>query len=90
MLNGKKIYVVIGAAGTGRRMSSPVPKQFLRIDGKTILEMTVEKFSASPLIDEIVVAAAAEYQDLCRRLFADLLTAGRLSVIEADRSARIP
>ena len=85
MLNGKKIYVVIGAAGTGRRMSSPVPKQFLRIDGKTILEMTVEKFSASPLIDEIVVAAAAEYQDLCRRLFADLLTAGRLSVIEGGQ-----
>lgn len=54
MLKEKKVYAVIGAAGAGKRMSAPVPKQFLRIDGKTILEITVEKFAALSIIDEIV------------------------------------
>ena len=61
MLKEKKVYAVIGAAGAGKRMSAPVPKQFLRIDGKTILEITVEKFAALSIIDEIVVVAAAGY-----------------------------
>ena len=41
MLKGKKIYVIIGAAGSGSRMGGPLPKQFLKIGGTTILEKTV-------------------------------------------------
>lgn len=41
-------YVIIVAAGMGRRMHSDVPKQFLPIDGKPILMRTVEAFRSVP------------------------------------------
>ena len=82
MLKEKKVYAVIGAAGAGKRMSAPVPKQFLRIDGKTILEITVEKFAARSVSEEIVVVAAAEYIPLCRRFFAAMIDTGRLALVE--------
>ncbi len=69
MLDGKKVFVIIGAAGSGKRMGAPVPKQFLKINGKTILEETVQKFKDSSIVDDITVVAAAEYVPLCEKLF---------------------
>ena len=40
-------YVVIVAGGSGRRMGSDVPKQFLEIEGKPILMHTIERFRAA-------------------------------------------
>ena len=37
-------YVVIMAAGSGSRMGAELPKQFLEIDGKAILQKTIEVF----------------------------------------------
>ncbi len=37
-------WVVIPAAGTGTRMQSEIPKQYLQLCGKTILEHTVQCF----------------------------------------------
>ena len=69
MLDGKKVFVIIGAAGSGKRMGAPVPKQFLKVNGKTILEETVQKFKDSSIVDDITVVAAAEYVPLCEKLF---------------------
>lgn len=85
MLRGKRVYAVIGAAGVGRRMSAVVPKQYLRIKGRTILEATVEKFASSPVVDGIVVAAAGEYEAYCRRLFAVLIEEGKLELVEGGQ-----
>ena len=40
----KKIYAVIMAAGSGTRMGSELPKQFLPLGGVPILRRTIEKF----------------------------------------------
>ena len=69
MLDGKKVFVIIGAAGSGKRMGAPVPKQFLKINGKTILEETVQKFKDSSIVDDITVVTSAEYVSLCEKLF---------------------
>lgn len=37
-------YVIIVAGGKGVRMGADLPKQFLEIDGKAILQLTMEKF----------------------------------------------
>ena len=51
-----KKYAVIVAGGTGSRMGAEKPKQFLEINGKPILKITVEKFlSAFDDIQVIVV-----------------------------------
>ncbi|HEV8538804.1 MAG TPA: 2-C-methyl-D-erythritol 4-phosphate cytidylyltransferase, partial [Bacteroidota bacterium] len=60
MMNGKRIGVALPAAGKGKRMGSDIPKQFLELDGRSILVHTLERLSAVTEIDLIVVAAAAD------------------------------
>lgn len=47
--------VVIAAAGIGRRMRSEVPKQYLTILGKTVIEHTIMRLCEHPLISDIIV-----------------------------------
>lgn len=49
-------FVIITAGGIGTRMGSSVPKQFMKLDGKPILRITIEKFmEAMPGIRIITV-----------------------------------
>ncbi len=52
-----KYWVIIPAAGIGSRMGSVCPKQYLQLQGKTILQHTVERFNL-PIISGIVVCIA--------------------------------
>lgn len=45
--------VVVPAAGVGKRMQAQRPKQYLEIDGKSILQTTLEKLIAHPQIHHI-------------------------------------
>ncbi len=47
---------IIFAGGTGQRMGSKVPKQFLKVYGKPIIIHTLEKFQFNDSIDLIYVA----------------------------------
>lgn len=50
------IFAVILAGGTGSRMgSTDMPKQFLEIKGKPILNHTIEKFLPNPKFEKIIV-----------------------------------
>ncbi len=52
----RKKYVIIMAAGSGTRMGAQMPKQFLEIDGKAILQKTIEVFlTACPGINVVTV-----------------------------------
>lgn len=53
-------WAVVPAAGTGSRMSADIPKQYLQIAGKTILEHTIERLITHPKIDGVVVAVSAD------------------------------
>ena len=68
---GKRRYVIIMAAGSGTRMGGPLPKQFLEIGGKAILQHTIEAFlEACPGISVVTVLNAdyVEYwRDYCLR-----------------------
>ncbi|MBW6502562.1 MAG: 2-C-methyl-D-erythritol 4-phosphate cytidylyltransferase [Bacteroidales bacterium] len=48
-------YAVIVAAGSGRRMGSEIPKQFLEIAGKPVLMYTIERFRAYSESIKIIV-----------------------------------
>ena len=50
-----KYWVVIPAAGVGKRMQADRPKQYLPLCGKTVLEHTLACFSHHPDISGIVV-----------------------------------
>ena len=57
-----KPYVIalVVAAGTGSRMRSEVSKQFLLLDGKPVLAHTLERFSTSEDINEIMIVTRGE------------------------------
>ena len=53
-----KISVIICAAGVGNRLksASPTPKQYLVVNGKTIIEYSIDKFLELDIIENIVIA----------------------------------
>ncbi|MGP9800327.1 2-C-methyl-D-erythritol 4-phosphate cytidylyltransferase [Rheinheimera sp. NSM] len=54
------IAAVMPAAGIGKRMHSDVPKQYLQLHGKTILEHSVARLQAVPAVSQIWLALAAD------------------------------
>lgn len=56
MNKNKKIWVIIPAAGVGKRMESDTPKQYLELNSKTIIEHTLSVFDKHHSVSEIVVS----------------------------------
>ena len=81
----RKVNVIIGAAGSGKRMGAPLPKQFLKQGGRTILEKTVEKFTGCDFVDNIVIVTGSDYQVYCEELFAETIEAGRMHVVTGGK-----
>lgn len=63
MYSGKRVGVVIAAAGHGTRMGQEggLPKQFMRIDGVPMIRKTAEVFDRNKYVDDICVAVNGEY-----------------------------
>jgi len=65
----RKIYGIFVAGGSGTRMGGDLPKQFLLLDGRPILQCTIERFlEAEPDMKVITVLPRAHFQtwkDLC-------------------------
>ena len=56
-----KNIAIIFAGGSGARMGTGIPKQFIEVNGKPIIIHTLDIFEEHPEIDEIYVACKAEY-----------------------------
>lgn len=65
----QSVWVVIPASGVGSRMQAGVPKQYLQVQGKTILEHTLSRFACLTDVAGILVLVSdsdtywAEIQD---------------------------
>ena len=57
---------LILAGGTGERMRTSVPKQFMEIDGETVLLHTMKAFQQHPLIHEIYLVCMPEWESFVR------------------------
>lgn len=60
---------IILASGTGSRLGDKTPKQYLTINGKTILEYSFEKFQMHDEIDNVYVVCSGEFQEKVLSLF---------------------
>lgn len=56
-----RVAAVIAAGGTGTRIGSQLPKQFIQIGGKPILVRTVESVLSVESVFEVVIALPAEH-----------------------------
>lgn len=59
---------LILAGGTGSRAGFSIPKQFVTLNGRCMIEHTVNAFQQNPLITGIVIVTNVEYADKMREL----------------------
>lgn len=57
---------IILAGGSGSRMKSDVPKQYMQLGGRPLLFYSIDTFERCSLIDQIIIVVAEEYIDFCR------------------------
>lgn len=72
MTKERSLALIIPAAGSGERLGKKIPKPYLTISGKTILEHTLMKFAPLPELHEIVIPTSPEYQSLTERILGEL------------------
>lgn len=77
-----KFWAIIPAAGIGSRMNVDIPKQYLEIRGKTLIEHTLERFIDFPLLEKIVVVISGQ-DDYARHIA--LLNHPRVMLAEGGR-----
>ena len=93
-----KNIAIIFAGGSGQRMGSGLPKQFIEVDGKPIIIHTLEIFEEHPMIDAIYVACKEDYirklEKLCRKYMITKIakivpggTTGQDSIYQALKAA---
>lgn len=68
---GRAKYLIIMAGGSGSRMGGPLPKQFMTLSGRPVLQMTIERFlDAVPDLKVITVLPRSHadlWKDMCYR-----------------------
>lgn len=83
-------YAVIFAGGTGTRMKSTgLPKQFLEIEGRALIQHTLDPFLQSPRIDGIVIVSLESWIDHMRSLVKDLLGDKVIDVVPGGATGQL-
>jgi 2-C-methyl-D-erythritol 4-phosphate cytidylyltransferase len=67
----RKKYAIIMAAGSGTRMGAEMPKQFIELDGKAILQRTIEVFLNACLGVSIITVLPESHMDYWRQYCLD-------------------
>lgn len=60
VLNDAAIWAVIPAAGIGARMGGDLPKQYLELCGRRVIEWAIEAFTTHPRVRGVVLSLAAD------------------------------
>ncbi len=77
-MSGRRIALIVPAAGSGSRLGEEVPKPYLQIAGRTILEHSLSVFQKIDGLAEVVVSTSDPYYEqtleMLQVLFPDLKT----------------
>jgi len=67
-MNCENTALVLVAGGQGTRMGGDLPKQYMQLNGREIIEHTISAFCASKTIGKIVIVCAKAYIDHVKSL----------------------
>lgn len=71
MYRNNKIAIIIAAAGQGKRLGAPVPKQYLKIGGEYVLAKSIKAFENISEVDYIFVVTNKDYIDKCEKIIKE-------------------
>jgi 2-C-methyl-D-erythritol 4-phosphate cytidylyltransferase len=88
MYENIRVTAVIAAAGKGSRMNSHINKQYIMLKDKPVLAHTLTGFEKCGSIDTIIVVAAPEDIDYCRKSIVDRFCLTKVRAILAGGQTR--
>ena len=62
---------IVLAGGSGKRMNSDIPKQYLMLAGKPVIYYSLKAFQDNSHIDNIILVTAEEYIDYAKENILD-------------------
>jgi len=80
MLNNSRVTAIVVAGGMGTRMQAQVPKQFMLLGSRPVVQWSLECFNRLDLVDEIILVLPADRIDEGKSL---------LSGFAADKPFRV-
>ncbi len=57
-------YAIILSGGVGTRLGANIPKQYLEVNGRTVLSYSLEAFQNHKDVDKIVIVASPKFNEL--------------------------
>jgi 2-C-methyl-D-erythritol 4-phosphate cytidylyltransferase len=87
-MKSAKTVAIIPAAGSGLRMGSTGPKQYLELAGRPILALTLDRFNSCPLIDSIILVVPLDDIDSCMKDIVEKYNLHKVDKVIAGGSRR--
>jgi len=81
----EKVAAVIVAGGLGQRMNSAVPKQFVLLKGKPVLQWSLEAFDKTPEIYQIILVLPEDRLNEGLRILAGFKSGKKFKVVAGGK-----
>ena len=78
-----RVIALIAAAGQGTRLGAEVPKAYVELRGRTLLERSVRALLASGVVDEVIVLVSPDMEPEAARIIGRIDTAGATDTTNA-------
>ena len=62
----RRVVAVVAAAGQGTRLGASVPKAFVPLRGRSLLERSVTAMETAEVVDSIIVVVGPEMEEIAR------------------------
>mgnify|MGYP000974910562 FL=1 len=78
-----RVIALIAAAGQGTRLGAEVPKAYVELRGRTLLERSLRALLASGVVDEVIVLVSPDMEPEAARIISRIDTAGTTDAASA-------
>jgi 2-C-methyl-D-erythritol 4-phosphate cytidylyltransferase len=82
------IYGLILFSGSGERCKKDIPKQFIKIGKKTIIEHTIEVFEENKYIDEIILVCNPLFRNLMEEILSNNKYKKIIALLDGGKTRR--
>ena len=93
----KNVALILLSGGSGKRFSKKIPKQFFKINNKTLLEHNLSTFISFSIFSNITVVSSKKYllktQELCNQyktkdLIIDIVLGGKTRQLSSKKGCQ--